>query len=471
MLTTHDKQLITRLIKKYSGNSSTDAMLAYVADTGGLLSICKGLIESNNQNDQQAIGWVDEQCFKHQVDVHGFLFEIEQIVSIFQPGHGNSTHYDILGLEEGATDDEVKRAYRILSRKYHPDTASSDNTESSAMFVKITQAYHTLLDGETVGSKDPAPTVMNTQWRNSPKNTISRAQKKKNLLWFGALAMLMIIVSLLVASNYKKRVMLAGLQSSRAAFIPPESALKTEETTQEFETKEVLAAVPPETKIGKEISEEKVAKTIALENEKIDISADIAEAREAMQAPKKAQPPEPARQNQYEAKEVPKSIPPSTAKKLVTTPEEIIIKENITEKRPKAIEKPTKTTRVAKTTEDTQQRIEHFLTAYTKSYEDKDLLSFTRFYDTKATENGKPLAEIITTYSDLFQKSETIALSVTVLKWNRKQTNIHLDGRFQIHIQYKDNTSISGKGQIFILLSDVMGRFEIKELTYQFDTK
>ena len=79
MLTRQDKELLSRLIKKYAGNISTGATIAFVADTSGLLSVCIELIKCNNQNDQQSIGWVDEQCYKHQVDVHGFLYEVEQI--------------------------------------------------------------------------------------------------------------------------------------------------------------------------------------------------------------------------------------------------------------------------------------------------------------------------------------------------------------------------------------------------------
>lgn len=527
MLTTQDKQLTSRLIKKYADNISTDTMIAFVADTSGLLSVCKELIKSNNQDDQQTIGWVDEQCFKSQVDVHGFLFEIQQIVSIFQPGQGNTTHYETLGLDEEATGDEVKRAYRKLSRKYHPDTSSSDNAENSNMFVKINKAYHALLEGELAESQVTAPTATNAHWRNSPKNTISRAQKKKNLLWFGALAIVMIVVSLVVASNYKKRVMLAGLQSSRAAFIPPlEPVEKTESPAHTVPSpppaKKLVVA--PEAETVTPISEEEVPKIIELEKEKIKVPVVIVEATNTKQIPETVEKIEPAKQSQFDVKEVqaatkpepvlPESVAPvsenvdallSVVEKVVIVPEEKIIEVA----NPPAIASVTETagrsTETVKTTEpveqtppetkeisaqppepviaetisappekpqeSTQQKIERFLTAYTKSYEDKDLLSFTHFYDTKATENGEPLAEIITTYSDLFEKSETIALSVAVLKWNRKRTNIHLDGRFQIHIQYKDGTQVSGKGQIFFLLSELRGQFEIKELTYQFDAQ
>jgi molecular chaperone DnaJ len=55
--------------------------------------------------------------------------------------------YIILGLEHGATESEIKRAYRRLARRYHPDINPGDRT-AEARFRQILEAYETLMDPE-----------------------------------------------------------------------------------------------------------------------------------------------------------------------------------------------------------------------------------------------------------------------------------------------------------------------------------
>src|SRR5690348_6153190 len=54
-------------------------------------------------------------------------------------------YYKVLGLDKSATTDDVKKAYRKLARKYHPDL-NPDNKEANKMFQQINEAHEVLSD-------------------------------------------------------------------------------------------------------------------------------------------------------------------------------------------------------------------------------------------------------------------------------------------------------------------------------------
>ena len=48
----------------------------------------------------------------------------------------NKDYYEVLGLQKGASDDEIKRAFRKLAVKYHPDR-NQGNAEAEEKFKEI----------------------------------------------------------------------------------------------------------------------------------------------------------------------------------------------------------------------------------------------------------------------------------------------------------------------------------------------
>ena len=63
-------------------------------------------------------------------------------------------YYEVLGISRGASEDELKKAYRKLALKHHPDKNPDGRAEAEERFKELTEAYQVLSDPERRGLYD-----------------------------------------------------------------------------------------------------------------------------------------------------------------------------------------------------------------------------------------------------------------------------------------------------------------------------
>lgn len=75
-------------------------------------------------------------------------------------------YYRILGVSRGASPDEIKRAFRRLARRHHPDVS---NEPDAARFREIVEAYETLSDERRRRVYDARLAADSRQWAERPE--------------------------------------------------------------------------------------------------------------------------------------------------------------------------------------------------------------------------------------------------------------------------------------------------------------
>ncbi len=84
-------------------------------------------------------------------------------------------YYSILGLDKNASADDIKKAYRKLARKYHPDV-NPNNAEAHAKFQQINEANEVLSDPEKRKKYDE----YGENWKHAEEYEKARQQQSRN---------------------------------------------------------------------------------------------------------------------------------------------------------------------------------------------------------------------------------------------------------------------------------------------------
>ena len=80
---------------------------------------------------------------KRRMRCHSFSSSVSFVSFVSYPEPMSKDYYGVLGLQKGASADEVKQAYRKLSKELHPDKHKGDK-KAEDRFKEVNEAYEVL---------------------------------------------------------------------------------------------------------------------------------------------------------------------------------------------------------------------------------------------------------------------------------------------------------------------------------------
>jgi hypothetical protein len=465
-----------QLVHAFGSISATEDLILFVAGTDNMVAFCRNLLE---QYDDDAHGplvrEVDAQCAAQAVLPGSLYAEVRKVLLALNRFHDTGgNHYEVLGLPETATGDEVKQAYRTLSKQYHPDRQEGSEKDARR-FMEIAGAYHAIMDATT---RHQAPAE--TPWRKRRSHSSGRRRRDRKKFFLGLAAIIFALVgaSVFLAGVYNKKVATSRMHQyeNNPAQVSGQPVSDTPSST-EAETQPLPAEPDPETE---------AEETYPVADQRTD-----QQPGEKTPSPEAPAAPQPQAGEAVQLQNPPAALPP-----LPGQVEQDVSGKTLYESSPPpppgpvsrvaAVQKATRQSREdspqvkeqqVKELQDRSRRIQTINTSleisslvnqYSRLYNRRDLESFLTLFAEHATENGSPLETFIDQYRSLFTHTRAIELKISDLNWVQQENAFLTRGIFDVSYTYRDGRTRNHTGNITFNLVREQNILKIRSLEYEF---
>lgn len=476
-----------QLVGEFSTISSTEELVLFIAGTNNMLQYCNELMEQYDRDDLTFLTMeINTLCAELGV-LPGLLYgEIRKVLLALNTFHKtDQNHYAVLGLTAESSTDEIKKAYRRLSKQYHPDIAGGGE-DATRRFMEITGAYHAIM----AARHSSAPEL--TPWRrkNPQVRGPNRRMARKNFfIMVASLILLLGALSIFLSGRYNKKVndsqVLAWaertanrkteivetprkpelpdpVRPAREKPIPEEAELPQpaaiKQNGDKITRKQTSSPGQPVQQGGTKTAQElKTHQSLLSDTEALTNKTGKAAEMRPIAAGR--------RQLQPEKAQTLNSVPVAGENKLIIElmPANVSAPEPVPGERETAAQ-PLPQEDGADITEQAHTVLTRFATLYTR----QELDSFLTLFTENATENGRSLMLLVEQYRSLFSHTDTIDLQFQHIQYTVEEDGVHAAGGFHAIYAYREGITREYNGEIKFLLTDARGKLKIQSLEYVF---
>lgn len=141
-----DKRLLSRFLKQVYSAYDTPSLIKLIAQDDKYLELCRAISNVNQKNSPRVFQDLDIECQKQGFDLYTIQLKLNPAsiaLGLVKSSGEQVDYYSLLGVEATADITDIRKAYRELARKTHPDTGTNGDSQA---FVALNEAYQTLID-------------------------------------------------------------------------------------------------------------------------------------------------------------------------------------------------------------------------------------------------------------------------------------------------------------------------------------